>query len=224
MTTGLATVNADTVVVSSNQPKSSGLEAVNGIGAGAQMTTAMGGGIGSGTTLVETDSVQSIQKVIQFSIDNSAAGSSNVKLRIGSQAALPGNYVLFGITAGAADDVVIQDQNGVGCKALQAFGIYVSFKPVIVGRIKVYSSDTNQLAEPLLQTSLQLDGSIPIQKRLNMAYTQSLADNRTNLVEMQLAAILDATKYLEYTVTTGVKLTLFVEIAAISNNETFTAV
>ena len=189
---------------------------------GTLQTSSLDGGTGRPTIQVETDKVSDVQRVLQFQIDNTGVGNDQQRLRIGSIAGLPDSYVRLGLNDSAADDTVIEDDNGAGCKKLQAFSQFVSFKPVITSKFKVICSDVTQLTQSLKHCRLQMDGSTPLQNTINMAYTQSLSDNRTNLVYVDVNKVLDSTQYFEYVINAGVRATIFIEIAGFSNNETFT--
>lgn len=149
--------------------------------------------------VMETGLVQDrMNSIIQFNIDNTGSGaSSNVKVRVGSRAALPDTFARYGIPAGAADDNVIEDQNGVGCLAIQGFSDIVCSKAVIISEIKIFSQNVSQLNQPLNYRSLQLDGTVDEIKR-NISWTQEKDDQRENMVRMKGTFVLDAQQFLEF--------------------------
>jgi hypothetical protein len=190
--------------------------------AGKQMVTNLDGTRGKDTVLLSTMDPSRIQRILQFPIDNTGAGSKAVKVRFGSYVGQKDAYANFGITEGACDNAVVTDDIGVGCKRVQAFSKFVEDNPVVTGKIKILCDDVNQLAKPVYHKSLNIDGSEPNSTTIDVAYTQSRSDNRQNLVEIPVSKVLDSTRYFEYLVGSGTKLTFYIELAGISNTETFT--
>jgi len=154
--------------------------------------------------VMETGLVQDrMNSIIQFNINNSGGGASpNVKVRIGSKAALPDTFARYGIPAGASDDNVISDQNGVGCLAIQGFSDIVCSKAVIISEIKIFSQNVSQLNQPLNYRSLQLDGTVDEIKR-NISWTQEKDDQRENMVRMKGTFVLDVQQFLEFNALQG---------------------
>lgn len=219
----VAVMAANTASTGTGAPAANPLN--NSVSAGMVNTTSMTGGLGRPAVLMETNDVSTIQRVIKFTINNLGDAShtpQTVSLRIGSVAARKDAYQNFGLGAGAADDTVITDNVGTGCKGVQGFSEYVCFVPVWTKRIKIFCDDTSQLTESLFYKQLQIDGTTPTQRLIDLAYTQEKSDQRSNMVAAEALYLLDATRYFEYKVEAGVKLTIFIELGAISNSETFT--
>jgi hypothetical protein len=190
--------------------------------AGTQMTTNPDGTRGKDTILLTTMDPSRIQKILQFPIDNTGVNSVAVDVRFGSFAAQKDAYANYGLTKGAADDAVVKDDLGVGCKRIQGFSQFVSFNPVVTGKVKILCDDVAQLTTPVYHKSLQIDGSDPLSTTIDVAYTQARSDNRQNLVEIAVSKVIDSTRFLQYRVAAGVKVVFYIEVAGISNTETFT--
>ncbi len=192
------------------------------LGAGTIATTRVGTADQGSAVIMETGIVQDrINSIIQFSIDNTGGGhGDNKKVRIGSKAALPDNYLKYGLDAGAADDAAIADQNGVGCLAIQGFSDLVCSKPVIINEIKIFSSDQTQLNQPMRYRSLQLDGTVDELKR-NLSWTQEKDDQRDNMVRIKGVFILDVQQFLEFNAKDNKTFDILMKVAGFSNVEMF---
>lgn len=137
-------------------------------------------------------------KVIQFSIDNSGVGAATQKLRIGSWAALTAAFTQFGLTAGAADNVVITDDFGASVQKVQGFSKMTISSDVIVEEIRVISSFTNQLTQQFSHKRILFDFTvIPIVT--NIAYTEDKSDQRTDLLIAKGRWLLNGRQFLEFT-------------------------
>lgn len=211
--------------VLSNLSQSEGTSPIGRVSSGMQSTTSMNGGVGTPAILLETMDLSRITKLIQFNLNNSESLEAiNEIIRIGSIAASKGAYSMFDLTIGASDSAIIKDQLGAGAKRVEAFSRFVSFNPVLTQRIKIFCDEALQLQEPIYHKELQMDGTRPLSKTIDIAYTQGRGDQRNNLVEAGVVAVLDSTRYFEYKVLAGSKLALYLEIGAVSNTETFTPV
>lgn len=182
------------------------------------IVTRKGDGSESKAMAIETWLVQeTINPVIQFSVDNSALGNTQQRLRIGSWAAQPDNYEKFDLQVGAADNAVITDQFGAGCKKVQGFSLLACSKPVYISQLKIITpAASQQLNQGVKYSSLQYDGTLD-EINNNIAWTQQKVDNRDNLVTKKGNWILDAQQYLEYVILAGATPDIFINIKAAAN-------
>ncbi len=193
------------------------------LGPGAVATSKFGGGQGSAVILETAYAADTINPIVQFSINNAGVGATDQLVRFGSVIAAADAYLFWDLPAGASDDAVIVDQNGAGCQFVQGFSKLVSSKSVIVSKIKVKMATTDiQLNNPFTYNELEYDGTVKPTKS-NVGYTESKYDQQTNIVEVNTNYILDAQNYLEYQVLATKSLSVFFQLEAANSVETFKA-
>ncbi len=190
-------------------------------GAGVVNTTQVNGGSGR-AMIIETGIVQDkINDIVQFSIDNTGGGNAAQQLRIGARVGLPDAYARYGMTAGAADNGVIEDGYGAGCLQVQGFSDIVSSKPVIISEIKVITPTADaQLQQGIKYKSLQLDGSVD-ETTKNIAFSQQKTDQRENMVDVSGTFILDAQQFLDYRILAAKTVDIFLKVTGFANVDTF---
>lgn len=190
-------------------------------GAGTVQTTQVSGGTGK-AMIIETGIVQGkINNIIQFSIDNTGVGNAAQQLRIGSRVGLPDAFARYGMTAGAADNAVIEDDFGAGCLKVQGFSDIISMKPVVVSEVKIITPTADsQLQQAIKYKSLQLDGSVD-ETTKNVAFTQRTVDNRDNLINYNGTLILDAQQFIDYRILAAKTVDVFLKITGFANVDTF---
>lgn len=200
-----------------------GSERNGSYGAGTISTTKAGGESGTAVMLETGLMLETINPIVQFDIDNSALGNTQQTLRIGSVLGQADTYLFWGQTASAADDAVIVDQFGAGCKAVQGFSELVKSKAVVVTKLKVQMSASDvQLNQNFKYRKLAYDSTLNEIKG-NIAWTQQKTDYAQNIREMETMYILDSQYFLEYTILAGKVLSVFLELGASNMVETFKA-
>ncbi len=193
----------------------------NQLGAGMISTTKMGGNAGTAVMLETGLMLETINPIVQFDIDNSGVGNTQQTLRIGSVLGLADSYLYWNQSPSAADDPVIVDQNGVGCKAVQGFSDLVKSKAVVVTKLKVQMAASDvQLNQNFKYRKLAYDNTVNEIKG-NIAWTQQKSDYAQNIREMETAYVIDSQYFLEYVILAGKQLSVFLELGAANMVETF---
>jgi hypothetical protein len=203
------------------QQRSAPNENQSNLGAGMVSTTKESGGTGTAVLLETGTLLDTINPIVQFDINNSGVGNTDQILRIGSVLGEADSYLFWDQPASAADDAVITDQNGVGCKFVQGFSELVKSKAVAVTEIKVSMASTDlQLNQNFKYRKLDYDGSVN-EVKVNVGYTQQKQDFNETIRSIKSLWILDSQYFLEYKVLAGKQLTIFLELAAANQVETF---
>lgn len=191
------------------------------LGAGMVSTTKESGGSGTAVLLETGTLLDTVNPIVQFDIDNTGVGNSQQILRIGSVLGEADSYLFWGQPASAADDAVITDQNGVGCKFVQGFSELVKSKAVAITEIKVSMAASDlQLNQNFKYRKLDYDGSVN-EVKVNVGYTQQKQDFNETIRSIKSLWILDSQYFLEYVVLAAKELTIFLELAAANQVETF---
>jgi hypothetical protein len=164
--------------------------------------------------IVENSSGFKQRKIVQIKFDNTGSGNADQILRIGGLAATAGAAQLFNLPAGAADDPVILDQYGAGCKFTQGLGLMTQNSGLYIRDFQVLSTVDNspQLDESIIRRRLYFNGdSVPITDVA--AATFEMSDQRKNMMKDREAIFyLSALDFLEYTILAGSKGTIIFEI------------
>lgn len=108
------------------------------------------------SAIIDSTSVQSAENpYIQFDIVNS--GGTDETVIIGSVLGLAGAAPFFGAAASAADSATVADQFGAGVRAVQGFGLFCNYSPVIVNGLQMISDSVTQRAQPFRYNSIAYD-------------------------------------------------------------------
>lgn len=162
--------------------------------------------------------------IAQFSIDNSGGGAANQNLIIGSVLGDTGSYVYYGQSASAADNAVIVDQFGAGCRFTIGFSRLVSFMPVVVSEIKFSSTNTLQVNLPFSHKVLFPTDAVVYPLTNNIGFTQEKSDFRTTLSVAVGKWVLGPNQYFQYQVLATATVTIWLKISAIGNVKSMTMV
>lgn len=161
-------------------------------------------------------------KWIQWDLTN-ASGANAYQVRIGSLMGEAGAYARFGLPAtGASDTANVSDQVGANVVGLQGFSKITQVRPILVTEIQVTTTDAAQLNKEWTYRELQLDGTSPVDKKINVSATAEKSDNRTDLLVMEGQWILDPMHWLEFQIKITCSVTIKLLVEAWSNIVNFT--
>jgi len=157
-------------------------------------------------------------RYVQFNVVNAAA--VNRIYRIGGFISTTGNYLNYGVPAGASDFADISDQYGTNVKKTQGFSQLTIGKPMIVTQIRMISASTAQLAETWTYNTINPDGTIT-PSPINIAATQAKSDQRLDLTIAYGVWILNTNHYLEVASIIGQSMSVILEVSGVANVSDF---
>lgn len=155
----------------------------------------------------------------QFNVVNAEAATNRI-YRIGGFITLTGNYLNYGVVAGAADFATMSDQFGTNVKKTQGFSQLTIGKPMIISQIRMISSSTLQLAETWDYNTINPDMTIT-PTPINIAATQAKSDQRLDLTIAYGVWILNTNHYLSVTSLFGQSMNVILEVSGIQNVSDF---
>lgn len=161
--------------------------------------------------------------VVQFTIDNTGVGNAQQLLRVGSVVGLAGSAVLHNIALGAADNAVITDDYGAGCRKVQGFSQLVNAGAVMVETIKISTSSLTQKDRLFTHNRINYDDTI-FPTSNNVGFTAEKSDQLTTLAVAHGNWMLDFNQYFEFTILAAVSLTLYFELKGVQNVDGFTTI
>ena len=189
--------------------------------AGYSLANNMAGGIQQNVSMILDNTGSAMNPVAQFDIVNTGAGNAQQIMRIGAVVALAGAYVRYNLVAGSADDAVITDQFGAGCRKIQGFSELTSHIPVIIDQIHISSSDLTQLNRAFTHNIIYMTDAVVDQRTSNIAFTQAKTDQKTTLNVAKGKWILSANQYFSYTIGAAISVTLLLHVAGVANTAGF---
>lgn len=154
----------------------------------------------------------------QFNIVNAAA--ANRIYRIGGFISTTGNYLNFGVAAGAADFADISDNFGTNVKKTQGFSLLTAGKPMIITQVRTSSASAAQLAESWNYNTINPDMTIT-PTPINILSTQAKSDNRLDLIVAYGVWILNPNHYLEVVSILGQSMSVMLEVSGVQNVSDF---
>lgn len=172
---------------------------------------------------VQTLNHYGMNSVAQFTIDNTGVGNTFLRLRLGGLIAFPLAYTLFNVADGAADNAVITDDYGAGCKKVQGFSQLVNNGAVSIKTIKISCVKQQQLDSPFFYNTIRYDTSINTLTQ-NIGFTAEKSDALTTLAVARGNWILGFNQYFEFGILPNVSLTIFLEIYGIANVKAFSTI
>lgn len=181
----------------------------------AQLVTYSEDGNVGKTMLIENSSGYRQRRNVEIQIDNSKPGNADQILRIGGVAGTAGAAQLFNLPAGAADDPVIEDQYGVGCKFTQGF-CYMTEKGIYIRDFQVLSDVDNspQLRQQLERVRLYFNGNNTIISD-PAAITFEMSDQRKNMMkDRDSVYYINSLNWFQYKIIAGFKGSLLFEIVS----------
>lgn len=160
-------------------------------------------------------------KYAQFNITNNEAALTRI-YRVGGFISLTGNYLNFGVPAGASDFATVSDDYGTNVKKTQGFSMLTIGKPMIITQLRVVSSSVTQLAQPWSYQTINPDMTIT-PTPINLLATEAKSDQRTNLQIAYGVWILNTNHYLETQALATVPnaFSLLLEVSGVQNVSDF---
>jgi len=188
---------------------------------GFSISNNLAGGVQENISMILDNTGTAMNPVAQFDIVNTGVGNAQQIMRIGAVVALAGAYVRYNLAAGSADDAVITDQFGAGCRKVQGFSEIASHIPVIIDQIHISSSDLTQLNRAFTHNIIYMTDAVVDQRTSNIAFTQQKTDQKTTLNVAKGKWILSANQYFSYTIGAAISVTLLLHVAAVGNTAGF---